>query len=84
MTSSFAVHRCAQLRFEKGGDQLSYSWEGSGTISPQQEVAGKGSFTWTGGTGKFQHIKGGGSYTCKAAPNVPFKCDWLSQGEMGS
>jgi hypothetical protein len=68
----------------KGGDQLSYSWEGSGTISAEQEVTGKGRFTWTGGTGKFQKIKGGGTYTCKAGPKMPFKCDWSSEGEVGS
>jgi len=39
----------------------------------------EGKFEWTGGTGKFQNIKGGGAYTCKGS-TTGNECNW--EGEV--
>jgi hypothetical protein len=64
------------------GDLSYFSWEGTSKVNPKEagafEMTGSGTFSWLGGTGKYQKISGGGTYTCKGN-QTGIECPW--QGE---
>jgi len=79
-------------QFEAGGNHMGYGYHKhkngdttyfkySGTQKPAGEGAMslEGKYEWTGGTGKFKNIKGGGAYTCKGT-TTHNSCDW--QGDV--
>lgn len=50
---------------------------GTGNLNPKTFVS-SGKWSYTGGTGKFKELKGGGTYTCKgksADGNTGYTCD---------
>jgi len=62
----------------KNGDKTFFKyWGTQKAIKDGMSLEGK--FEWTGGTGKFQSIKGGGAYTCKGG-TTSNECDW--EGEV--
>ncbi|MDM8540901.1 hypothetical protein QUF90_07415 [Desulfococcaceae bacterium HSG9] len=63
------THRGYTVSKFKNGDKTYAKWEGTHKITFKEggdwEVNIKGDFQWTGGTGKFKNIKGGGVYKGK-------------------
>jgi hypothetical protein len=61
------------------GELAYFSWEGTTKAVPKEggafELTGSGTFTWLGGTGKYQKISGGGTYTCKG-DQKGVQCPW--------
>ncbi len=64
----------------KSGDQTFFKYYGTQTAGAGDKMSFQGKFEWTGGTGKFKNIKGGGTYTCTGTTNVN-SCDWQGEGE---
>jgi hypothetical protein len=64
----------------KGGDQTFYKYWGTQKAAPGGKISFEGKYEWTGGTGKFQNIKGGGTYTC-AGTATESTCDWQGEAE---
>jgi hypothetical protein len=62
------------------GDQTYWSFSGTLQVNGQ-DTNGSGTFQWTGGTGKFKNIKGGGQVTCEFGPRAKNGCDWSGQAE---
>jgi hypothetical protein len=66
------------------GDKSYFNYEGTSKMTTKDggawEQIGDGRFTWTGGTGKFKTLKGGGTYKCKFTPDSG-QCDWLGEAE---
>ena len=62
------------------GDQTYWSFSGTLQVNGQ-DTNGSGTFQWTGGTGKFKNIKGGGQVTCDFGPRAKNGCDWSGQAE---
>ena len=60
------THRGYSVSKFKNGDKVYAKWEGTHKITFKEggvwEVNTEGKFQWTGGTGKFKNIKGGGVY----------------------
>jgi hypothetical protein len=63
----------------KNGDQSFFKYWGTQKSAGEGKMAMDGKFEWTGGTGKFKSIKGGGAYTCTGTVTHS-SCDW--QGEV--
>ncbi len=63
----------------KNGDRSFFKYWGTQKATGGGMMSQEGKFEWTGGTGKFQNIKGGGSYTCKGTMTSN-ECDW--EGEV--
>jgi hypothetical protein len=61
-------------------DQTYWSFDGMFQISGQ-DMNGSGTFQWTGGTGKFKNIKGGGQFACDFGSKAKNGCDWSAQPE---
>jgi hypothetical protein len=65
------------------GDLSYFSWEGTSKAVPKEggafEVTGSGTFTWLGGTGKYQKLSGHGTYTCKGNNQTGVECPWESE-----
>ena len=59
------------------GDQVVFNWE-SEKHAPEQKVV-RGTFTWTGGTGKYAGIRGSGTYVDYSGEFRP-----LTEGEIVS
>jgi hypothetical protein len=64
----------------KGGDQAFFKYMGTQQSAGEGKMAMEGKFEWTGGTGKFKNIKGGGTYTCTGSPTHS-ACDWKGEVE---
>jgi hypothetical protein len=62
------------------GDQTYWSFSGMLQVNGQ-DSNGTATFQWTGGTGKFKNIKGGGNVTCEFGPKAKNGCDWTAQAE---
>ncbi len=64
----------------QAGDQTFFKYWGTQKAAGDGKMSFEGKFEWTGGTGKFKNIKGGGTYTCSgtATGNT---CDWQGEGE---
>ena len=66
------------------GDKSYFNYEGTAKMMAKDggdwEQTWDGRFTWTGGTGKFKTLKGGGTYKCKFAP-AGGQCDWQGDAE---
>ncbi len=56
------------------GDKYFVSFQGTGMMKDGVEQSEKGTWMFTGGTGKLKGIKGKGTYTCTQKPDV-FSCD---------
>lgn len=52
----------------------------TGQLSGETMTINNGQFEWTGGTGKFQNIKGGGSFNCQFGSGMN-GCNWDAQAE---
>jgi hypothetical protein len=63
----------------KGEDQSFFKYWGTQTAGAGGKISLEGKFEFTGGTGKFKNIKGGGAYTCTGTATEN-SCDW--QGEV--
>jgi hypothetical protein len=63
------------------GDETYFTFQSTGKLSGQ-ELSGSGTWQWTGGTGKFKGVKGGGPFTYKAGPNLPLSFEWSGEAEM--
>jgi len=72
------THTGYGYHLHKGGDRTFFKYWGT-QKSTGAEMSNEGKYEWTGGTGKFQNIKGGGTYTCKGTMTSS-ECDW--QGEV--
>jgi hypothetical protein len=61
------------------GDLSYFCWEGTSKVTPKEggafEITGNGKFNWLGGTGEYQKISGGGTYTCKGN-QTGVECPW--------
>ena len=57
------------------GDETYFTFQSIGKLDGQK-VSGSGTWTWTGGTGSFKGVKGGGTYNYNAGPGVPFSYEW--------
>lgn len=71
------------LSLMKDGEMVFASWKGKLTTTM---VEGKppvtsfgGTFTYTMGTGKYENIKGGGSYEGKFTSETEYKVDWKGE-----
>jgi hypothetical protein len=64
----------------KGGDQSFFHYWGTQRSAGEGKMSLEGKFEWTGGTGKFKSIKGGGTYTCTGSPTHS-ACDWKGEVE---
>lgn len=51
----------------ESGDKYFVSFQGTGTMKEGMLQSGKGTWMFTGGTGKLKGIKGKGTYTCAAS-----------------
>jgi hypothetical protein len=49
----------------ESGDKLFVAFQGSDVLKDNALVSGKGTWSYTGGTGKLKGITGKGTYTCK-------------------
>lgn len=63
----------------KNGDRTFFKYWGTQKAAGEGMLSLEGKFEWTGGTGKLQNVKGGGTYTCKGSMKGN-ECDW--QGEV--
>ena len=62
-----------QVTHYTNGDKVFVT--GTGNLN-QKTSANSGKWSYTGGTGKFRGLKGGGTYTCKSADaNGDYSCD---------
>src|SRR5204862_188010 len=64
-----------QVTHYANGDKVFAS--GTGNLNPKT-LASSGKWSYTGGTGKFRGLKGGGTYTCKSKgteANAGYTCD---------
>ncbi len=61
------------------GELAYFSWEGTTKAVPKEggafDLTGSGTFTWLGGTGKYQKLSGSGTYTCKG-DQTGVQCPW--------
>lgn len=51
----------------ESGDKYFVAYQGTGTMKDGALQSGKGTWSFTGGTGKLKGIKGKGTYTCTAS-----------------
>ncbi|HEV1995268.1 MAG TPA: hypothetical protein VGR03_13140 [Candidatus Acidoferrum sp.] len=58
----------------ESGDKYFVSYQGTGTLKDGALQSGKGTWMYTGGSGKLKGIKGKGTYTC-AASGDSVSCD---------
>ncbi|WP_334397826.1 hypothetical protein [Bradyrhizobium sp. AZCC 2289] len=65
------------------GDETYFTFQGTGKLNGQ-EISGSGTWQWTGGTGKFKGVKGGGPFTYKAGPNLPLSFEWSGEAEISA
>jgi len=72
------THKGYGYHINKNGDKTFFKYWGT-QKAMKDIISLEGKFEWTGGTGKFQNIKGGGAYTCKGG-TTSNACDW--QGEV--
>jgi hypothetical protein len=63
----------------KGDDQTFFKFSGTQKSAGEGKLSMEGKYEWTGGTGKFKNIKGGGTYTCTGT-STHSECSW--QGEV--
>ena len=78
-TGGNGTHIGYGYHMHKSGDRTFFKYWGTEKAAGPGTMSLEGKFEWTGGTGKFQNIKGGGTYTCKGMVNSN-ECDW--QGEV--
>jgi len=76
------IHR-GYVKFTKDGSSTFASWEGKVTTTPTSDstsvISHEGTFSYTGGTGQFKNIKGGGKYRGKYTSTGGYVTEW--QGE---
>ena len=73
------THTGYGYHMHKGGDRTFFKYWGSQKAAGAGMMSLEGKYEWTGGTGRFQNIKGGGTYTCKGTMSSN-ECDW--EGEV--
>jgi hypothetical protein len=74
------IHGYGTTLSSNGSDQTYWSFSGAFQVNGQ-DMNGSGTFQWTGGTGKFKNIKGGGQFACEFGPKAKNGCDWSGQPE---
>lgn len=72
------THKGYGYHINKNGDKTFFKYWGT-QKAMKDAMSLEGKFEWTGGTGKFQNIKGGGAYTCKGSATGN-ECNW--EGEV--
>ena len=61
------------VRLPAVADLSYFGWEGTTKVVPKDggafDLTGSGTFTWLGGTGKYQKLSGSGTYAGNVAPS---------------
>jgi len=65
----------------ESGDKVFVSYQGSGTSKDGKPVEGKGSWSFSGATGKRKGLKGKGTYSC-APTGDSFQCNGEGEYEL--
>ena len=73
------VHR-GYLKFTKDGSSTFASWEGKVTTTLAADstliLSHEGTFSYTGGTGRFEKIQGGGTYSGRFTATGSYVTEW--------
>ena len=76
------VHQ-GYVKFTKGGSSAFAGWEGKVTTTLTSDstsvISHEGTFSYIGGTGRFENIKGGGKYSGRYTSTGGYVTEW--QGE---
>jgi len=75
------THKGYAMSRSTNGDETYFTFQGTGKLNGQL-ISGSGTWKWTGGTGKFKGIKGGGPFTYMAGPDLPLSFEWSGEAEM--
>lgn len=82
VTSSSVRSRGVHVTTMESGDKYFVSYQGAGTLKDGAYQNTKGTWTYTGGTGKLKGIKGKGTYSCTAAGEM-VNCDIEGEYQLG-
>ena len=75
VSGTTATDRTYVVGTMSNGDKVFVLVEGKSTVKGGAFQSGSGTWTYTGGTGKFKGLKGKGTVTCKGSPDGTMTCN---------